>query len=426
MKLLDSINAWWRRRRDPNEVFTPKSVVSREMFARRNEADLDGRPGLQDRLRAALRDRGGQVLMYGDTGVGKSSLLKYAAEDEGLKVVSIECFSHRTYEQIMEECIGRLVDFTEVEFSESYTVGSQLELGIAGPKLMTAKGTLKAEFGSTSKFQAVQKEPIEVLLDAMQATGRSVVVLDNFQNVDDDRTRTLVAQSMERLSDRALETNDTKLVIIGIADDAPALLSGSGSFTRRTAEVGVPRMPDEELREILANGFRLLGLQSADKVLDRLVFFSDGFPYFAHLLGQSVSQAARRDKASEITMHMVGIALTDAAQQVEQGYEARVRKALEAGGETQPRKRILELLAYDDSRLEWSSSDVIQLFAEAHGHRDDVSFLHTALAQLSTDKHGSMLKRTGTRGFYMYKFNDPHMRPYLRLSTFPRLNESAP
>lgn len=69
-------------RREPEEVFTPRTVVAREMFAKRNEPDLVGNPGLQDNLRDALREVGGQVLIYGDTGVGKSSLLKYAAEDE--------------------------------------------------------------------------------------------------------------------------------------------------------------------------------------------------------------------------------------------------------------------------------------------------------------------------------------------------------
>jgi Cdc6-like AAA superfamily ATPase len=421
MTWLDRLRARRRRRRDPDEVFTPKSVVTREMFAARNEADLNGRPGLQDRLRTALRDRGGQVLMYGDTGVGKSSLLKYAAEDEKLQYVSIECFSQRSYEQIIQECIGRLIDFTEVSFADSYSAGGQMELSVGPPKLMTAKGTTKREHGQTRTFQAVQKEPIEVLLEAMRATDRSIVVLDNFQNVDDPRARTLVAQTMERLSDRSIETDDKKMVVIGIADDAPSLLAGSGSFTRRTAEVGVPRMPEDELRQVLDNGFRLLGLSVQVGVLDRLVFFSDGFPYFAHLLGQSVAKAARRADAAEIEMSMVEIALRDAAEQVAEGYESRVRRALEAGGDTQPRKRILELLAYDEDTVEWSSADAIRLFSVAHGGRDDWSFLHTALAQLTSEKHGSMLKRTGTAGRYMYKFNDPHMRPYLRLATFPRV-----
>jgi Cdc6-like AAA superfamily ATPase len=63
----------------PEQVFTPRKAPEREMFTRRNEPDLLGNPGLQDSLRDALREPGGQVILYGDTGVGKSTLLKYAA-----------------------------------------------------------------------------------------------------------------------------------------------------------------------------------------------------------------------------------------------------------------------------------------------------------------------------------------------------------
>src|SRR5437016_834388 len=87
--------------REPESVFTPKTIVSREMFARRNEPDLNGNPGLQDNLRDALREEGGQVLIYGDTGVGKSSLLRYAADDEGMDHVSVDCLSSKTYEDLL-------------------------------------------------------------------------------------------------------------------------------------------------------------------------------------------------------------------------------------------------------------------------------------------------------------------------------------
>jgi Cdc6-like AAA superfamily ATPase len=421
VKLLDFIRSRRRRRRDPTEVFTPKSVVTREMFERRNEPDLAGRPGLQDRLQKALRDPGGQILVYGDTGVGKSSLLKYAAEDEDRSYVSIECFSERSYEQIIEECIGRLIDFKEVTYSDTHTTESQLELSVSPAKLMSAKGTTKEAYGRTRTFTAIQKEPVEVLLDAMHLTDKTLIVLDNFQNVDDDRARKLVAQTMERLSDRSKETDDTKLVIIGIAEDAPSLLQGSGSFTRRTTEVGVPRMPDDEIRGIFETGFHLLGLKADDNVLERLVFYSDGFPYFAHLLGQTAAEAARRADAASIDRTMIELALRDASEQVEQNYSVRVAKALEKGGDTQPRRRILELLAYDDAQ-EWSSSDVIKLFAAKYGDREQWSFLHAALAGLTNETHGAVLKRSGTQGTYIYKFRDPHLRPYLRLSTFPRLN----
>src|SRR5690606_8882621 len=93
--------------RKPEEVFTPKTIASREMFERRNEADLDGNPGLQDNLQDALREAGGQVVLYGDTGVGKSSLLRYAAEDEGMEIVPVECLSSKSYEDLIEDAIRK-------------------------------------------------------------------------------------------------------------------------------------------------------------------------------------------------------------------------------------------------------------------------------------------------------------------------------
>src|SRR2546421_5306190 len=54
------------------------------MFTRRNESDLYGNPGLQDRVRAALRERGGQMILFGDTGVGKK-----AADEDGAEPCAV-------------------------------------------------------------------------------------------------------------------------------------------------------------------------------------------------------------------------------------------------------------------------------------------------------------------------------------------------
>src|SRR6266540_3013046 len=89
----------------PEDVFTPRQPPSRDMFTRRNEADLYGNPGLQDRVRDALRERGGQTILFGDTGVGKSTLLKYAAEDEGMRVLSIAAMKKRTFDQSVDVAI---------------------------------------------------------------------------------------------------------------------------------------------------------------------------------------------------------------------------------------------------------------------------------------------------------------------------------
>lgn len=404
-------------KRNPEEVFTPKTIVSREMFERRNEEDLDGVPGLQDSLRDALRERGGQVLLYGDTGVGKSSLLTYAAADEKLGHVLVECNSDMDYDRILEFAIKEVVDVKEL--TRTRRVSGSMTGGVEGhplPWIAKLTGSLRGEAGKETVFEVVEQDALSVLTEAMAKSKKSLIVLDNFQNVPKE-ARERVAQGMESLSDRAgrhPDELDFKFVVIGIASDAPSLLGSSRSYGRRTTEIGVPRMPDEEIAEILRRGFKILKLSVNEEEIKRMVFYSDGFPYFAHLLGLQTARAARRDSASAINESMIKQALIRASKAVSASYPERVRFAHEAGGEVQPRKRILRLLANSNARS-WLSADVVEMWAKAHGKAANYSFLHTALSQLSQEKYGSILIRSGIPRRYKFEFSDPHLRPYLRI-----------
>lgn len=387
------------------------------MFARRNEPDLKGNPGLQDSLRDALREEGGQVLLYGDTGVGKSSLLRYAGEDEGMDFVSVDCLSSKTYEELLEDAVRKLIDVKEIKRTKSAKGSAEIEAEAGVSKIVSLKGKLKGERGKDREFEVVEEPLVDVVIGAMEASVVRLLVLDNFQNIFDSESRKLVAQTMEFLSDRAGETGDIKVAVIGIADDATDLLGGSGSFRRRTSEIGVPRMPDDEIGEILRNGFRLLELTPDEETLRQLVFYADGFPFFAHLLGLHVARAARRTGNQMVTADLVEPALSRAAAAVQQSFEDRIRRAFEAGGDVQPRRRILKILA-DSPLREWKSADVISEYERIFETRSDYAFLHVALAQLMGENFGAVLKRTGPRNRYIYKFVDPHMRPFLRITAF--------
>ncbi|MFJ6155758.1 AAA family ATPase [Pseudarthrobacter sp. NPDC092184] len=401
----------------PEDVFTPRTIVTAAMFERRNEPDLGGLPGLQDSLQDALRERGGQVLLYGDTGVGKSSLLKYAAEEEMLDFVLVECNTGMSYDDILESAIRQMVDVKEI--SRTVKVSGSVEITGEGgiPWITKLTGKIKGEAGRDKTFEVLDKAAIDVLTSAMDQADKWLIVLDNFQNIKDVAVRERVAQGMETLSDRAGRSagRDYKFVVIGIASDAATLLGDSRSYGRRTTELGVPRMPDDEIAEILRRGFEILEINVDDDLIDELVFFSDGFPYFAHLLGLELARAARRAGVDVVEDATVDLALKRAAKAVSSSYADRLRRAYEAGGDVQPRKRILGLLAKSNERV-WTGSDVVDLWEATYDKRPNYSFLHSALGQLSDEKYGNVLARTGPKRRYVFTFSDPHLRPYLRIA----------
>jgi AAA domain len=405
----------------PEDVFTPRQSPSREMFTRRNERDLHGNPGLQDRVRDALRERGGQMILYGDTGVGKSTLLKYAAEDEHMGVLSIAAQSQRTYDDLIDMAIREVTMERDVEITRSAASGKGFEAGLSSH--ITIKGHLKNERGQDVRVELIERTPLLALAETMQTEGLRVLAFDNFQNVEATE-REMFAQALEVLSDKASDTGDVKLVLIGIAEDAETLVGGSGSVRRRTTEIGVPRMPDDEISTIFASGFRLLGLECEQNALHDLVFYCDGFPYFAHLLGLAVSRDALRNKAHVVARHTLEAALVRLAQEVEASFPYRVAQAFERGGEVRPRMRILHTLCLSERR-EWRSGDVVDEYSRLYEPPENPGFLHAALGELVKPERGAVLTRRGPRGHYVFRFGDPYMRPFLRMGYFqptqPRL-----
>jgi hypothetical protein len=186
-------------------------------------------------------------------------------------------------------------------------------------------------------------------------------------------------------------------------------------------------MPDDEIGAIFGNGFKLLGIQAPDDAVKALVYYADGFPFFAHLLGLNVARVLLRppknsplatSSRKKVTETIIDAALRRASKEVEQSFEPRVRSAFEAGGNVRPRRRILELMAYSEHR-EMLSNEIVSEYSERFGEISDPGFLHAALGQLVQEKYGTVLRRDGPRGRYTYKFNDPQMRPYLRIRHFP-------
>jgi hypothetical protein len=109
------------------------------------------------------------------------------------------------------------------------------------------------------------------------------------------------------------------------------------------------------------------------------------------------------------------VALQRVAQEVQQSYRERIDRAIEKGGRVQPRRRVLNIVAASTER-EWRATQIQDAYAARYGKPHDNAFLQAALGALVKPKHGEILRRSGQRGNYVYRFRDAPMRPYLRVS----------
>lgn len=391
----------------PEHVFTPRDKPTREMFSTRDEADLSGKPDLQTTVTDALRDVGAQLLLYGDPGVGKSSLLSYCATDDGLEVLAISCLSRWSFDEHVDAALRELLDEQQVDSSREIARTGGLDAGLSSPVQLRANRLAKR--AETRRYRKMTRIPLLQLAESMHDARVGLIIFDNFHNVRPDQ-REAFAQAIEVLSDRAAETGNVKMALVGVPEDAESLVGTSGSVGRRLIEVGVPRMPDRGIRHIIRTGLALLSLSIDDEALVRMTFFCDGFPFLAHALGLAVSRNAIRAEKLLIDVGDVDRGLQQTAKSVEASYPERFKAAFR-DDEGRTRRRLIQTLART-RQVQWSLGDIRKRYTREHvlHWESQLPDLDEALDALVRQDCGALLVRAKRSGELTYRFSDAYVR----------------
>ena len=90
--------------------------------------------------------------------------------------------------------------------------------------------------------------------EALPLADVRVLFLDNFENVRSQAHRDELTRDIAQLMKSCADRGELKVVVAGIPAESERLLLLDEATSRRTAEIEVPRMRDEELDEILRKG----------------------------------------------------------------------------------------------------------------------------------------------------------------------------
>jgi Cdc6-like AAA superfamily ATPase len=281
-------------RRDPlgrqrvrvRNAFTPAHpVLDPQMFS--------GREGILQSMIRATEDRRLHLIIYGERGVGKTSLLHMlarAAREARYIVVYISC--------------GATSNFTET-FS---TVAAEIPLMFHAEVSPTSS---RSEAGSTMAdlIGPGEMTPRRFADAAASLRGtRVLVVLDEFDRAQSQDFRRDVAELIKSLSDLSARV---QLLIGGVAADLPGLMDYTPSIRRSVAALQISAMADSEVRELIANGQRLSGIVFGEEPTEVILDAVQGSPYLTNLLCHLSAMNALDDKRGEVTKDDVREALEE-------------------------------------------------------------------------------------------------------------------
>ena len=268
-------------------AFTPSQpITDRRMFA--------GRLDVLTTLIRSIEDQRVHVIMYGERGIGKTSLvhvLTQAAEEARYIVVYCSCGAGSTFDEIFRAVAA---DIPLLFHSGFAPTTNEAERG----------GTLADLLPATTLTPRLVAD-----LFAKLTGTRVLVVLDEFDVCDSPEFRRNIAELIKNLSDRSIRT---QLVIAGVAADLTELVEHIPSIRRNIFALQVPKMSATEVNHLVENGEELSGLTYDKSATDFIVFVANGSPYFASLLSHHSGLAAIDKGRTNVTVEDVSQAVDQA------------------------------------------------------------------------------------------------------------------
>jgi Cdc6-like AAA superfamily ATPase len=425
---------------DPEIGFTSDVIRDPKRFV--------GRHDLIERCIHALNTASGIIAVYGKRGVGKSSLMRQVqqmangdyqlAYQAGLGhlVPSKPRRYYTVYYSIdsavtdMNQLIIRLCNDTDpedgllrlvpdhgkelVEFSRSEETHFGLDLKLVH---WGDKGADSSRYASV-----IPNDPIQsfrnFVTSAVDSNNRIwshrdslLLLLDEF---DVMRDKNGIGSLFKSLS-----SHKTKFAVCGIGQDISALIKDHQSVTRliERSALHVRPMSPEETRQVFVTARRLFAdIVSFDEdVIEKVVEYSGGYPYFAQLLGKAGVDRANRHATNHITMDIFGevlheIRIGEAFPHLEEQFQRAI-------GESGDRKLLLTLLAEQESEQTQYNQDIGRIVlkqSRSTAQELGIEYIDQLVPRLIDEKFGPVLVRTADqRG--AYEFTDPVFRAYVKL-----------
>lgn len=367
--------------------FSPSAPIDGRAFTGR-EAQV------ADVVNACLQ-RGQHVVIFGERGAGKTSLVNALGQMLDTKFVMPACGTINCDQTTTFTSLWRAI-FSEIPISRN------------APNRLQGEGD-RAQ-GTFAQLLPENVTPHSVRT-VLQNRGKLLIIIDEVDRIKDKSTTTLLADTIKSLSDHAV---DTTLVLVGVAESVDTLIAEHESVQRALIQVHMPRMSQAEVDRIIDHGLAAVGM-TIDPVSKRRIFrLSQGLPHYAHLLGMHSALAAAAQGRSQIIVEDTHQALRKALKQAQQSIADDYERATTGSGETLHRWVLLACaLASTDEHGYFTASDVKTPLSTIMKKDCPVSLFSRHLNAFCEGRHGPALYRTITARGFKYKFKNAPLQPYV-------------
>ena len=241
-------------------------------------------------LREGLCADGRQAFIYGDRGVGKSSLaatVAYYLQSSSAEPLFVQASKDSTFKNIIANIANKAINRSRTD-----TVKRSTSTHLEWRGLNFGTGSEVTPLDIATQINSVS-DATELLHQLSQRLAElPVIVLDEFDTIGEPRERHKFAELLKQLGDQHTEI---KLIFTGVGASLQELLGAHASAYRQLIAIPLARLGWEGRREIVERAVESFSLSIDENVNWRIAIISHGFPYYVHLIAEHMLWDAFKD-----------------------------------------------------------------------------------------------------------------------------------
>lgn len=374
---------------------------------------LKGRDVFLDGIRQALYADGRHIFVFGDRGVGKSSLAATAAyqyQSSDAEPIFVSGSPDDTFNTIIANVAVQALGRSKIE-STKQTSSRSMEF-------RTFKWSSDHEVSALDLADQIKtvSDATELLKQvAAKHSEKPTVVLDEFDTIPKKEDRQRFASLLKQMGDQSI---NLKFFITGIGQSCEELLGAHQSAHRQLSTFELPRLDWEARREIVTEAAGAFGLEVNSDVNWRIAMISDGFPYYVHLIVEKMLWQAFGSPSECDTLSWqqfydgLRVAIAETNAELRRPYEKAV---LQRAAEYED----VVWSTADGEDLIRSTKDMLVSYKRIVQKREGRPVLESAkysdmVRKLKQATHGAVLQQIPKRpGLYTY--SEKMLRGYVRM-----------
>lgn len=378
-----SADDWISLEFDIQRLFDGAPVDEEQLFA--------GRSAEVHKMLRTVMERARHVVLFGEKGVGKTSLSnifwrRFGKTLQSFIVARVQCGPHDDFSSMWVRALEELK-------ATGNSIGRPEHVPF------------------DTNYEVITPSEVRRELQKINPNALPVVIFDEYDKIVSRDAKILTAHLIKELYDFAVHTT---VILVGVADNISELIEDHASIGRAIVDVPLSRMSEQELKEIIDQRAKQTPMNFSNDAIWTIVILSRGLPFFTQTLSKHAALHAIENRRLTVGNQDVEAAMARFIDDTAISFRDAYRNATQTNQKSNLQESLLACaLARCNDDGFFKATDIVEPLSAIMKEKRRIAHFEKHLRRFSSNDGGNILVKRGGERQQTFRFSDPMMQPYV-------------